>query len=347
ETDTLNLGGGLPTPLHLHSKMSYTAAGQLYFALTPAADQGSYDASWHYYDATGLRIATASQEVETQLEADPRSAANHWLYYVYDGSDVAFTLQRQGGLWRVQHRYLTAGLDQPLVVRTALGSTGYETLGLIGDRQETTISALRPDGVVDTRTWLYDRNPFGAQAGAGSGSRDNEASTGTGYTGASTPTAAGGGFVYLRNRWYDPNTGRFLTQDPIGLAGGVNLYAYAGSNPVAFSDPFGLCPEPERKDGIVCISLFIPEKAAMGLKGDGRGYSAASDPDQSRAFIHVDVKNQSYTYQINETCPSNGSDCAAPLASNRLSVTFDDDGGFTVSAVLKNSIFTARTVPAI
>ena len=40
---------------------------------------------------------------------------------------------------------------------------------------------------------------------------------------------------------------RFLTQDPIGLAGGVNLYAYAGNNPVAFRDPFGLCP-PKDKD---------------------------------------------------------------------------------------------------
>jgi hypothetical protein len=46
----------------------------------------------------------------------------------------------------------------------------------------------------------------------------------------------------MRNRWYDPQTGRFLSQDPIGLAGGVNLYAYAGNNPTSFSDPFGLCP---------------------------------------------------------------------------------------------------------
>jgi RHS repeat-associated protein len=50
------------------------------------------------------------------------------------------------------------------------------------------------------------------------------------------------GYQYRRNRYYDPKTGRFTQEDPIGLAGGLNLYSFAGGDPVNFSDPFGLCP---------------------------------------------------------------------------------------------------------
>jgi RHS repeat-associated protein len=48
------------------------------------------------------------------------------------------------------------------------------------------------------------------------------------------------GLMYMRNRYYDPKTGRFTQEDPIGLAGGMNLYGFAGGDPVNFSDPFGL-----------------------------------------------------------------------------------------------------------
>jgi RHS repeat-associated protein len=42
------------------------------------------------------------------------------------------------------------------------------------------------------------------------------------------------------HRYYDPETGRYISADPIGLAGGMNLYAYVGSDPVNWIDPWGL-----------------------------------------------------------------------------------------------------------
>jgi RHS repeat-associated protein len=49
------------------------------------------------------------------------------------------------------------------------------------------------------------------------------------------------GFYYMRNRYYDPKTGRFTTKDPIGFNGGdVNLFRYVGNNPVNDTDPYGL-----------------------------------------------------------------------------------------------------------
>ena len=48
------------------------------------------------------------------------------------------------------------------------------------------------------------------------------------------------GFSFFRNRVYDQATGRWTQEDPIGIAGGLNLYQYAGNNPAAYTDPFGL-----------------------------------------------------------------------------------------------------------
>jgi RHS repeat-associated protein len=47
------------------------------------------------------------------------------------------------------------------------------------------------------------------------------------------------GLHYNRYRYYDPGVGRFVSQDPIGLRGGSNLFAYA-PNPMGWVDPFGL-----------------------------------------------------------------------------------------------------------
>ena len=50
------------------------------------------------------------------------------------------------------------------------------------------------------------------------------------------------GLLFMRARYYSPLLCRFLNADPLGMASGLNWYAYASGNPIDLMDPFGLCP---------------------------------------------------------------------------------------------------------
>jgi RHS repeat-associated protein len=65
------------------------------------------------------------------------------------------------------------------------------------------------------------------------------------------------GLHYNWHRYYDPKTGRYLTPDPIGLEGGVNLYVYVGGNPVKRSDPYGLSWGEGIKNGLIGAGVGI------------------------------------------------------------------------------------------
>jgi len=77
--------------------------------------------------------------------------------------------------------------------------------------------------------------------------------------------------------WSRRNRGTFLTQDPIGLAGGTNLYAYAGNNPVAWSDPFGLWPRPKLVDDFTRALVRAVASVVGATRDFTENYAAMRD----------------------------------------------------------------------
>ena len=86
------------------------------------------------------------------------------------------------------------------------------------------------------------------------------------------------GLYYLRARYYDPSTGRFLSKDPLPASSSMsplaNPYSYALSNPLALIDPTGLSAEPVSTRGIAVnlpqplqswASVFLPFGVLHGL----------------------------------------------------------------------------------
>ncbi|MDR0587790.1 MAG: RHS repeat-associated core domain-containing protein, partial [Burkholderiales bacterium] len=59
------------------------------------------------------------------------------------------------------------------------------------------------------------------------------------------------GFYYYRARYYSPLYQRFISEDPIGLMGGINKYAYVEGEPVLFSDPMGLVCTYSQSTGVM------------------------------------------------------------------------------------------------
>lgn len=86
------------------------------------------------------------------------------------------------------------------------------------------------------------------------------------------------GLHYNWHRFYAPETGRYISVDPIGLGGGINLYAYVGGDPVDWVDPWGLAYSPAEHGGRYeggkggYVSLLAGGGFHWGLSG----YSAMS-----------------------------------------------------------------------
>ncbi|MDR0787464.1 MAG: hypothetical protein LBG44_06315 [Gemmatimonadota bacterium] len=207
---------------------------------------GAYEEYW--YDALGRRILKRTRRESPVCQYNGRcvSAIER---VVWDGDEI---------LWELRDQNLAGPANPPAGTQT--GKIGYihgiaidAPLGMI--RNGTRIVLHRNtrgqylmgtplNGTIDTDIiwpaayWSVQEefhlipmpNPYRVRSWYGSLIFDQTDAT---------------GLQYKRNRYYSPVSGQFTQPDPIGIAGGLNVYGYATGDPVNFKDPFGLdkCPK--------------------------------------------------------------------------------------------------------
>ena len=161
--------------------------------------------------------------------------------FAYDGANIVEEVDAAGTL--VARYTQGPSIDEPMAMLRGANTSYYQQDGL------GTVTSL--SGVSGSLAQTYVFDSFGQQT-ASSGSLTNPFR----YTGREFDPETG--LYYYRARYYDQTTGRFVSEDPLGLTAGTNFYKYADNDPVVFKDPTG-------KDMYVCTA---PLHALGDLRGN-------------------------------------------------------------------------------
>ena len=204
--------------------------------------------------------------------------------------------------------YVTGPDGLPLTQLTYSGQQRYYHHDQLGSTRAISDS----DGTVTAR---YSYDPYGNPT-AGSSAADSR----FGYAGQHTDHATG--LIYLRARWYDPQTGAFVTSDPIGHASGeTNLYGYAGGDPVNATDPTGLCPW-------CVVGAVIVAKAAIAVAIDLGTQAIANIVDGCGPFQDINLTSLGISAALGVIVPGGGSGANAvrrSVSDKRLGRALADD----------------------
>jgi RHS repeat-associated protein len=165
------------------------------------------------YDPFGRRIEKKSTDAE----------GTKTTRYVYDNEDILFETDETAD---IGNRYIHGpGIDEPLALIDGKNTYYYHADGLgsviaLTDDRGRVVQDCEYDSLGN----LHDQK-----------NRIKQPYT---YTGREWDRETG--LYFYRARYYDPMEGRFISKDPIGFKGGINLYSYTDQNPVNFIDPYGL-----------------------------------------------------------------------------------------------------------
>ncbi|MCW0410837.1 RHS repeat-associated core domain-containing protein [Xanthomonas sacchari] len=193
--------------------------------------QGTASIASFGYDPLGRRVS--------------KTEGGQTVSYMYDGLDAV--QETQGGA--VNPILTGLGIDERYARNEASGRAYF-----LSDALGSTRALTNASGALIQR---YDYTPYGQTSQASAG-----ASNPYQYTGRERDAS---GFYYYRARYYRPNLGQFVSQDPIGLVAGANAYAYVHGSPLMYGDPLGLFDLPSIPQPVVDAVAGFGDSLSFGL----------------------------------------------------------------------------------
>ncbi len=221
----------------------------------------------YLYNALGQRVYD-----------NDKHGSDHDLHYSQSGQYLGrYTYSDAAVLNQTKEWIYLAGM--PIAqIEQHVGGQGTQEAILYVHNDHLSTPRLMTDSSQDI-VWRWDSDAFGVGGitkGLLKDTNGNEISDTAGNPiQASNPLRFPGqieddesGIYYNYYRDYDPKLGRYIQSDPIGLFGGLNTYGYVGSNPLVYSDPYGLFRNPS---DIFDEALNDPQSSS-GTHGAGNAY---------------------------------------------------------------------------
>jgi RHS repeat-associated protein len=225
---------------------------------------GSNQFTEYRYNALGQR--------SEQIEKTGTTETAHY-YQLYEGSKLLCRYSGGTAIANIDRQYLEQGEQRKSAGTWASYYYTHDHLGSIRE-------VMNSDGSLAAR---YDFDPYGKrqsqyQSAAYSGGCD------LGFTGHITqasPVPGQSELVLTLFRAYDPQLGRWLSCDPLGEKGGMNLYGYVLGNPVNFRDPNGKFPSAVWWGGFFDFDQGTLDALEVGAMATADGIIPFADPFQN------------------------------------------------------------------
>ena len=176
----------------------------------------------------------------------------------------------------------------PFVIMPLWNSQGRAEIGVMADGGATNCDPTLPQNCLDI-FWPRMFNAYLNETGYG---------VRTAWHGSVLEDKRdASGLLYRRNRQYGPASGTFTQEDPIGLAGGMNLYGFAEGDPVNFADPLGLA----------AMDITVHGENAQAtvdyLRENSASFRELYDKLDADHNVHLDISEQSMPGVINAFHP--------------------------------------------